>query len=742
MKAKPLLSRTKGPLAVAIIYALFGAAWIAFSDEFVASNFHDPLTIKHYSIYKGLAYVVVTAVLVYLLVKGMEARLKRYVNELASANDDLRNEMDSRKQAEDSLRESDRKLRTLLDNMPDMIARFDREAHVLFANPAVCRAFGVAPEELLGKAIHQYHIPGDEDQNTVLENMLHRAFDEGHPCRAEIQLRTTNGPRVFDVLHIPERDKDGKVVCVLGVAHDVTDEKKADEELWRSSQMLKLVMDNMPNSVFWKDSNSVFLGCNHLFAQDAGLASPDAIIGLTDLDMPWKDTEAEGYRADDKMVMLTGQPKVNYEETQHTPDGRMIWLRTSKIPLKDLQGNVIGVMGAYEDITTRKKAEAALWESSQMLKLVLDNMPAFVFWKDRNSVYLGCNNRFAANAGLSSPEKIVGLTDLDLPWRDTEAASYRADDKLVMDSGSPKFNYEETQHTATGRVTWVTTSKVPLKDPDGKVIGILGTFEDITDRKTAEVQRESLLRELAEKNNELKSIVYISSHDLRSPIINILGFSAQVIDNARDTRTLLADQPLADDVRRKLDAILNQEMPQAIGFIKNSAEKMSALVGALLKLSRIGALTMTIVQVNANDLVRRLINAMQYQLRKTGASVTVDPLPSCMADEIQLSQVFSNLIDNALKYIHPQRKPQIRISGRRDGKEVIYSVSDNGIGISPAYHSKVFELFHRLNPDETASGEGVGLTIVSNIITRHHGRVWLESTPGEGSIFYFSLPAA
>jgi PAS domain S-box-containing protein len=268
--------------------------------------------------------------------------------------------------------------------------------------------------------------------------------------------------------------------------------KRAEDALWESSQMLQLVLENIPAYVFWKDRDCVYLGCNTLSAVNSGLSSPQDIVGLTDFDLPWKDTHAELYRADDRQVMETGLPKLNYEETQLTADGRVITLRTSKVPLRNPAGDVIGVLGMFEDITERKQAEAALWESSQMLKLVLDHMPAYVFWKDLDSVYLGCNHLFAANAGLSSPENIAGLTDFDLPWRDAEAKAYQADDRLVMETGLPKLNYEETQLVADGRLTAVRTSKVPLRNPAGDIIGVLGTFEDITERKrTEEALRES-----------------------------------------------------------------------------------------------------------------------------------------------------------------------------------------------------------------------------------------------------------
>lgn len=265
----------------------------------------------------------------------------------------------------------------------------------------------------------------------------------------------------------------------------------------RSLLILSEILDAIPQGVFWKDTESVYIGCNRVFAKHANLRYPREIAGKTDYDLPWPTEEAEAYRADDREVIQTRQPKRHIVEQMQQADGTRLWIDTTKVPLVDENGNIYGVLGIFDNITELRRSEEALWHTTQMLKLVLDHIPARVFWKDTNSVYLGCNYLFAANAGLTSPEEIVGKTDFDLPWTREESESYRADDQQVMRSGIPKLNYEETQYIAEGRTTWVNTSKIPLRDTDGKIIGVLGTFEDITERKHVE---EALKREVAFTN--------------------------------------------------------------------------------------------------------------------------------------------------------------------------------------------------------------------------------------------------
>lgn len=253
------------------------------------------------------------------------------------------------------------------------------------------------------------------------------------------------------------------------------------------------IFDGAPMGIFQTTIEGRFLRVNATGAAMFGYDSPEEIIRAV------SDAGAELYvrpeqRREIVRELLAADGFMRFESEMRRRDGSTFIARLN-MRAKRTGDRVVCLEGFVEDITERKEAEQAQRRSEEMLRLVLDTIPSWVFWKDRNSVYMGCNYLFAANAGLDRPEEIAGKTDYDLPWTREEAESYRADDQMVMSTGIPKLNYEETQSTADGRLTWVRTSKVPLRDHDGEVVGILGTFEDITERK----QAEEALRESEER---------------------------------------------------------------------------------------------------------------------------------------------------------------------------------------------------------------------------------------------------
>ncbi len=258
-------------------------------------------------------------------------------------------------------------------------------------------------------------------------------------------------------------------------------------------------------------------------------------------------------------------------------------------------------------------------------------------------------------------------------------------------------------------------------------------------RKNQQTRLE-LLDRLAEKNQELQNIVYVASHDLKTPLVNISGFSGMLTEYCDDLRKVLESVEVDDDTRQKIQALLDEDIKEAQKFIQSGVGQIHGLLDGLLKISRVGTVEINPQRLDMNLLIADLLGLMKFQIDQKQAEVTVETLPPCDCDPEQIKQVFTNLVDNALKYLSGDRPGKIHISGRVHAGNVIYCVEDNGIGIEQRFLPKIFEIYHRLNPDGDAEGEGLGLSIVRRILDRYNGAIRVESEFGVGSRFYVSLP--
>ncbi|MEI8345444.1 MAG: ATP-binding protein, partial [Candidatus Omnitrophota bacterium] len=370
-------------------------------------------------------------------------------------------------------------------------------------------------------------------------------------------------------------------------------------------------------------------------------------------------------------------------------------------------------------------------------------------------------------------------TDYDI-WPRELADNYVADDLEVIRSGKTK-KIEEPLVSHEGKRTWIETVKVPIFGDHGQVIGTTGLARDISERRLTEEmlrqshaqleqlvrqrtvdleqlndglkieiaahqaarkERERLLKELERKNKELESIIYVTSHDLRSPLVNIQGFSKILEKNYQEMLQWVQAQALPEDGPQDAVFALTAKMARNVHFITTSVHKMDMLIEGLLRVSRLGLAELHVETIPMGIIFKHIVEAMTYQIHQAGATVEIGYVPDCRGDKIQIGQVFSNLVDNALKYRQDGRPLKIRITGEDREDHSVYCVEDNGIGIADEHQDKIWELFHRLNPDSRMPGEGLGLTMVRRTVDRNNGWVWVESALGEGSRFFVALPSA
>jgi PAS domain S-box-containing protein len=291
-----------------------------------------------------------------------------------------------------------------------------------------------------------------------------------------------------------------------------------------------------------------------------------------------------------------------------------------------------------------------------------------------------------------------------------------------------------------GSFYWVDTTIYPFLNSAGKPVQYVAIRTDITRRKADEAQLLQTAADLAEKNKEMETIVYTVSHDLRSPLVNVQGFSRQLTRACEKLTTAMATASDGNVPVTTLKAPVETAIPQALRFINAGVTKMDSLLTGLLHYSRLGRVALTIRPLDMNAQLAEILAAMKFQLDEATAEVQIAPLPGCLGDAAHTSRVFANLLDNALKYRSPVRPLRVTITGRVENGQAIYTVADNGIGIAPEHQGKIFEIFHRLDPESTG-GEGLGLTIAQRVLERQRGRIWVESGLESGSTFHVSLPA-
>jgi len=448
----------------------------------------------------------------------MERRVLDRTLELTNANSMLLDQMSVRTRMEKELAHERDLLNALMENIPDRIYFKDRESKFIKCSRAVAASLEINdPLLAIGKTDHDF-FQSDHARDAFEDEQRIMATDQ--PKIGVIEKEIWKDGRTSWVLttKMPLKNKDGEIIGTFGVSKDITQLKETEETLAREKNLLRTLIDTLPCTVFIKDPQGRFVVCNLALARLLKVNSPDEVIGKSDFDF-FPEHLARKYFSDDQGLMRTHQPLLGCEEECVDDAGNKSWVLTTKVPYDDAQGNIAGLVGVCLDITQHKVMEEALRVSEERRRTLLSSLPQRILFKDENLRFVVINDVLAKDLGYT-PEELIGKSDYDLFPKEL-ADKYRADDLRVMQSRQIETLVE--MNVVNGQSRYVEVVKAPVIDK-GQVIGVLGVFMDITDRKREEEELRRLKAHLDSVIDNLPIVVFIKdAKDLRLVLWNKAG---------------------------------------------------------------------------------------------------------------------------------------------------------------------------------------------------------------------------
>ena len=595
---------------------------------------------------------------------------------------------------------------TTLASIGDAIIVTNPEGVITFLNQVTEDVTGWTTAEATGKPLLEVFRLKNEESRQSEENPVTQVSREGGvdgSVNHAVLIRKDGSACSIDDSTAPILNEQGRILGMILVFRDITARKQAQDALREREQELADFFDNATVGLHWVGPDGIILRVNQ-----------------AELDLlGYMREEYVGHH----IAEFHDDPAVIQDILQRLTSGEILQDYSARLRCKDgslkdvlIDSSVLRKEGRFlhtrcftRDITARKQAEAALAESEERWRTLAEALPALV-WMARADGFLDYyNQRWYDYTGMTA-EQLAGW-GWQAVWHPEDLPDGRARWQESLRTGQP-YEYEaRLRRVADASYRWHLIRAVPVRDREGLVLRWFGTNTDIEEQK-------HMVAELQRVNAELQQFAHIVSHDLSEPLRTISNF----------LQLFMGRSPT------KLDA----EDKDYLTFVTDGAQRMQTMISALLEYTRVGGQAITRVPVDCEALLVRVVRGIQLAVAESHATVTHDSLPTVLADETRLGQVFQNLIANALKF-RSQAPLQIHIAVERTGNYWRFAVRDNGIGIDPRQTNRLFQVFQRLHTRSEYPGTGIGLAICRKIIERHGGRIWVESTPGEGATFFFTV---
>ncbi|WP_242442809.1 ATP-binding protein [Magnetospirillum sp. 15-1] len=488
---------------------------------------------------------------------------------------------------------------------------------------------------------------------------------------------------------------------------------QAQDSLRRSEADLRAILDNMPDIFYRTDRDGRLLMVSR---------SVESLLGYKVDEVLGRDAAFYHGFVDSRSNLVAaleaaGGSVIDYELQLQHKDGRTLWASTSSRFYYDADGQRVGTEGVVRLIEERKRTELFIRENQALIQAMLDASSDAIMLFRPDGTLLAVNEVMAARFGRRAAE-LTGscLWDMFPP----EVAKARQETVSgVVETGQAVHFLDRRGEL------YLDNSIYPVPGADGIPDKVAVYSRDITAQTLAEARVTTYLANLERSNAELEQFAYVASHDLREPLRMISSYLSLL--------------------ERRYGPSLEGDGLEFLAFARDGARRMDNLVLDLLEFSRIERKGSPIIAMEAEPALRQALRHLSPAIAESASAVAVasgGESPWVMGDPDQITRLFQNLIGNAVKYRAADRPPRISVSWRRDGAEWEFTVTDNGIGIEPQYFERIFRIFQRLHTPDRYEGTGIGLAICKKIVERHGGRIWVDSVPGEGSAFHFTLPAA
>jgi PAS domain S-box-containing protein len=599
--------------------------------------------------------------------------------------------------------EASQQYRAIVETTPECVKIVGSDGALLFMNPQGLRMIGdPSAQAAAGKNIYDLIAPEDRDRYREMNERVCR----GEKASLEFDIVGFEGKRRHMESHAtPLRQLDGSIVQ-LALTRDISERAEAQ----RAARLLSAIVDTSDDAIISKNLDGTITSWNKSAERLFGYTA-DEIIGksITLLIPPERlDEEPE------IIARLKRGERVDHIQTQRLrKDGAKIDLSLTISPVKDGAGLIIGASKIARDITPLKRAE----RSSLLLKAIVDSSEDAIISKNLDGTITSWNESAERLFGYTA-EEIVGKSITVLIPEELLEEERKIIARLKQGERVDHFETQRLRKDGSRLDLSLTIS--PVRDSTGKVVGASKIARDISERKRAEARQLQVESELRRANEDLEQFAFSASHDLQEPLRSVKIYS----------ELLTLDYGGA----------LTGEAQEYLKHLCAGVSRMEMLVRDLLSYTQVTKFDRPREPADAGSALSAACASLNSRIDEASAQITFETLPAVPVHGAHLQQLFQNLIGNAIKYRSPDRAPVVHVSACRTNGHWTFAVADNGIGIEPEYKENIFGLFKRLHTSDEYSGTGLGLAICQKIVDRYQGRIWVESEPGQRSIFYFTLP--